>query len=115
MYRTPALSVGTIEPPPMRASHESHPRSSSIAGGAVRSATFPAKQSPPAAGAPSARSASPDARTTLSRTSFPLVTHRLRSRFGSTAMPYRSWFSTRLPVMRLPEPPVTRMPVPKVG
>ncbi len=58
-----------------------------MAGGRLLEIVFPLKQSPPAAGAPRARSARPESRTTLSRTTLPELTQRFASRLGITAMP----------------------------
>src|SRR5437660_5206568 len=87
--RVNASSVGARDPPPPgNARRQVHGYRASIAGGSLVDGSFPAKQSAPEEGAAKARSASPLRRTTLSRTSFPAVGQRFRSRTGTMTMPY---------------------------
>ena len=66
--------------------------------------TLPAKQSPPSAGPPSARSACPEPPMWLSRITLSRVSQRLSSRFGSNAMPYSVLSRTTLPSTMLSGP-----------
>ena len=66
--------------------------------------SLPSKQSPPAEGAASARSARPLLRTRLSRTSFPPEGQKFVSTIGIIAMPYVAWSSTRFPTIRFAAP-----------
>ena len=73
------------------------------------------KQLPSPAGAARARSARPDASTTLPTTRLPEEVQRCSSRLGVTRMPWWVWSTTRLRSTRESLPPPSRMPLPKVA
>src|SRR4029079_17106505 len=82
-----AAIVGANDPPALANRRPSQGKRSCAAGGWLVVASLPEKQSPPPAGAPSARSARPLRRITLSRTVLSPFTQRFRSKVGITAIP----------------------------
>ena len=89
MNRERTFAVGAmLPPPPGNGRGPSHGNRSSAAGGWLVEESLSSKQSPPADGAASARSARPLLRTTLFRTSLPSDGQKFVSTIGIIAMPY---------------------------
>ena len=89
MNRDRTLAVGPmLPPPPGKGRNPLQGKRSSTAAGWLVVASLPSKQSSPAEGAASARSARPLLRTTLPRTSLPPEGQKFVSTIGIIAIPY---------------------------
>ena len=113
MNRARTLAVGAMLPPPAgNGRTPAHGNRSSIAGGWLVDESLLAKQSPPADGAPSARSAGRSSNEVVAD----LVAAgrpEVRVEIGTTRCRRSPESSTRFPTMRLSRPPATRIPAPK--